>query len=214
MRVLRSISMFSLVFSMLACGDKSAGGEAAGGGTPKKSAADLLPAFEKDAVAAVTAARPSGASIEFGAASVDDGKVLAVVPKGWEESKVIPGSYKPPKEPDLGFMTSYKVGTNCDGMCSAKDWKATAEKVNFGQFRNADSFEITDERALTNPEGRIVVAKAKSAMGPKVHIAAARWKEGASRYYTCFTTLEGEAAVALMPVFVKACELGQAVELQ
>jgi hypothetical protein len=118
-----------LASSLIACGDKGAEAPA---GPPKKTAADLKPAFEKDALAAVNAARPAGATTEFVVGVFDDDRVLAAVPKGWEESKVIPGNFKPPTGSDLGFMTSFRIGTNCDGMCSAKDWKATAEKVNFG----------------------------------------------------------------------------------
>lgn len=212
MGLLRSICAISLVFSLAACGDK--GGGDAPAGPPKKTAADLKPAFEKDALAAVTAARPAGSTLEFSVGTFEKDRVLAVVPKGWEESKVIPGSFKPPAEPDLGFMTAYRIGTNCDGMCSAKDWKATAEKVNFGQFRAADRFEITEERELTAPDGKIVVAKSKDGMSSKTYITSARWKTGADHYITCSATLDGEAATALLPVFVKACEVVQGVELQ
>lgn len=203
--------VFSLASSLIACGDKGAEAPA---GPPKKTAADLKPAFEKDALAAVNAARPAGAATEFVVGVFDDDRVLAAVPKGWEESKVIPGNFKPPTGSDLGFMTSFRIGTNCDGMCSAKDWKATAEKVNFGQFRKAESFEITEEKALTAPEGKLMVAKSKDAMGVKTYITAARWKEGANHYITCSATLEGDAAAALLPAMVKACEVTQGVELQ
>jgi len=135
--------------------------------------------------------------LTFTTAKGEDGRFVAVVPKGWEEAKHMPGHYRPTGS-DLGFMTSFDVGTNCDGDCAPKDWAATTEKVEFKQFLEGDQFEVVkDEKG---DDSRLMVAKS----GDKIYIAAVQWKEGASRYFTCRATLEKEIAAAA-PAFEQAC---------
>src|SRR5688572_31025391 len=55
-------------------------------------------------------------------------------PKDWEQDMKMFASLKPKSDSSLGFMTSLKVGSNCDGACEPKDWAKTSEKVNFAQF--------------------------------------------------------------------------------
>ncbi len=137
--------------------------------------------------------------LSFTTAKGEDDRFVAVIPKGWEEAKHMPGKYRPPTGSGFGFMTSFSVGTNCDGECSPKDWAATAEKVDFKQFLDGDQFEVVkDEKA---DGSRLLVAKS----GDKLYIAAAKWKEGASRYFTCHATLEKDVAAAA-PAFEQACK--------
>jgi hypothetical protein len=169
---------------------------------PAAPAADPVADFTRDALPKVNAARPSGATVEFEARSLDEGKIVAAVPKGWKEG-VIPGSFGPNQADDLGFMTKYGASTNCDGACQPKDWAAVAEKVSLAQFRDASKFDLVEEQPLTAPAGKLLVARAKD--GNTTYVAAARWKDGAEKYYMCNATLDGAKAAALLPAFKAAC---------
>ncbi|MCB9545077.1 MAG: hypothetical protein H6706_04205 [Myxococcales bacterium] len=211
----RRLLLCAFLLPLAACGDK--GGDPAAAPKPAgKSAADIVKELQAGALGEVMAARPAGATLEFEVKSIDDDSVVAVVPKGWEESKGIPGRFKAPANSDFGFMTSFSVGTNCDGMCSPKDWKAVAEKVDLAQFRDASKFAIVSEKDLTNPTGKLLQATTTGGGfgGPKTHLTLVRWKEGASRYQTCRASLEGEAANAMLPAFIKACETSVVLDLQ
>ncbi|MBL0221006.1 MAG: sigma-54-dependent Fis family transcriptional regulator [Myxococcales bacterium] len=48
-------------------------------------------------------------------------------PKGWKQEMDSFANLKPDK--DMGFMTKFDVGSNCDGECVSRDWAATVEKV-------------------------------------------------------------------------------------
>src|SRR5690606_5196758 len=116
----------------------------------------------------------------------------------------MPGRYKPTQEADLGFMTSYTVGSNCDGSCEPKDWAAVAAK-DFEQFKG-EQFTIVSDDELDGG-GRILVATSSG----KTYVTAARWKDGASRYTVCNATLDG-AAVPAADAFVQACRAIQSLE--
>ena len=181
-------------------------GEASGTAEPKgPSKEEQLKTFTEKALPEVQAAvAADGPKVEFEAKLVDRDRVIAAAPKGWSESKVIPGNYEPPQDGGLGFMTRYSVGTNCDGTCSPKDWKATADKVDFAQFAG-EQFQVVKDEALKDPAGRVLVATAEE--GKRTYVTVARWTDGASRYYVCRATLDEEAK-ALVPAFEKACTTG------
>jgi len=176
---------------VIGCGDKSGGG-----------ASSAKPSLPANAVADANAAIPKdqAGKVEFveGKYEHNSEEALAVLPKGWKASGAIPGRFAPPEGSKLGFMTSFSVGTNCDGMCSAKDWAATADKVEFAQF-SKDGYKVDkDEKGNGS---RVLVATSKEG---KVHVAAAFWKDGERRYFSCRADLEKDDA-ALAPAFEKAC---------
>ena len=106
-----------------------------------------------------------------------------VAPKGWEPRMKGFASVEPPKGgPDLGFMTSFGLGSNCDGMCKPKDWAATADKVNFSQFKDD---KVLDEK--TTKTSRLLVAE----KGDSTYVVYAWWTDGASRYHTCTRDARG-----------------------
>ncbi|MFO0745580.1 MAG: hypothetical protein U1F43_07890 [Myxococcota bacterium] len=185
----------AMALAASACGKKEGGGGGGGGDAP----AAKLPA---NAVADANAAVPKElqAKLEFVEGSYDErnAKALAVVPKGWTKSDVIPGMFKPPDGANMGFMTKFSVGSNCDGSCEAKDWAATADKVEFAQFAGAGFKVDKDEKGAGM---RVLVASGDD--GQK-YVAAAFWKDGASRYYSCRASLERDDA-AFAPAFEKAC---------
>ena len=103
---------------------------------------------------------------------------------------------KPPSGSDLGFMTSFDVGSNCDGTCGPKDWAKVSEKVNFAQFR--DGKIVKDELGKTN---HLMIAE----KGDSTYVVYAWWQGSGRKYNTCMATLEGAARPAA-PAFAKACE--------
>ena len=199
MRRLALVLVLGLAVALAGC-NKGGDGPAAPAGPSKE---EQLKTFQEKVLPQVQAAVPADApKVEFEAKLTDKDTAIAAVPKGWKES-VIPGTFEPPEGSDIPFMTQYGVGSNCDGSCSPKDWKATAEKVEFAQFKDPQ-FKIEKDEALKDPEGRLLVASVDE--GKKLYIVAARWKEGASRYYTCRATLV-DKATALRPAVERACVL-------
>lgn len=195
---MRSLAMAGWVVAALAaCGGKSSDGGGGGGGG---EAPQAVPA---DVVAKVNAAVPKelAGRLKFESKKLVDRKteLLAVVPVGWTESTVVPGNFEPPQDADLGFMTRFSASSNCDGVCEAKDWKATAETVEFAQFK-AGNFTIESDQSTAT--SRMVVARSDRG---GVHVRAAMWKDGAERYFTCSASLE-KAAVAAAPAFAAACQ--------
>lgn len=186
------------VMLLAACG--KGGGEPAGPGGPGSpggpgaaGGGSDLAAHDAD-VAAVQAKVPAGVQLAFEAVAGEKDRHVAIQPKGWETG-VIPGRVKPPAGSNLGFMTAFSTGSNCDGDCSPKDWAATADKVEFAQF--AGRGVEKDEKL---PDGRLMVVKGDD----RVDIALARWKDGADRYFVCRATLDKEL-VAAAPAFEEAC---------
>jgi hypothetical protein len=137
-------------------------------------------------------------SLTFVAAKAEEDDMAVVVPSGWSES-FMPGSYEPPDESNLGFMTRFTVGSNCDGYCKKKDWKAAVAKTEFGQFLESDRFEIKKDEAL-GANGRLLVASADDS----TYVVSAWWKDDASRYFYCRANLEKEISGAV-DAFEKAC---------
>jgi len=182
------IFTLALVLAAAGCGNKKEGS----GSTAK--AAEAPPVD----LAAINGAVPKevAAGLKFATATAEDGAMAVVVPAGWEESKHMPGMYKPPMESSFGFMTKFSVGSNCDGECSPKDWKAVADKVDFAQLTTRFKVISDDQQA----DHRILVARSDDT----TYVSAAFWKDGASRYFTCSATLEDDAAKAT-DAFVKAC---------
>ena len=189
---------------VVGCGEKAPPPAA----QPQETPEAALKAFAEKALPAVVKAIPAGApEVKFEAALSDKDRIAFSQPVGWTTG-VIPGSFEPPKEADLGFGTRFRVGTNCDGTCEPKEWPPIAEKVNFKQYRSG-TFKIVTEEALTAPEGRLIIAEPTSGFGKKIYLSVARWKAGESRYFTCSATLDGEKAAALLPAFREACQVAR-----
>jgi hypothetical protein len=150
------------------------------------------------AVPAINEAVPAALRdrLTFEAAKVEDDELAAAVPSGWE-SKHMPGSYRPADEADLGFMTRFSVGSNCDGYCKPKDWAASVQQIEFAQFET-DGFEIEKDEELAN--GRLLVARSDDS----AYVVAAWWKSDASKYYYCRASLDDDAADAVA-AFETAC---------
>jgi hypothetical protein len=119
-------------------------------------------------------------------------------PKDWEQDMKMFASVKPKDDSDLGFMTSLRVGSNCDGTCEAKDWAKVSEKVNFAQYRSGDWKIIKDE---SNKTTHLMIAQ----QGDSTYVTYAWWADGARKYYSCTAALEKNAAPAA-DAFAKACQ--------
>lgn len=118
-------------------------------------------------------------------------------PKGWEQDMKMFASVKPKSEANLGFMTSLKVGSNCDGTCEPKDWAKTSEKVDFAQFRDGGKI-VKDEQNKTN---HLMIAE----KGESTYVVYAWWSDGGRKYFTCTASLEKEVKAAA-DAFAKACQ--------
>ncbi len=200
------LTTFAMTLALMGCKKDAPTSPAAKAPDP----ADALKAFAAEVLAPVQAAVPAdGPKVTFEAKLLDDDRIALTVPTGWTVG-VIPGRFKPPDDAKLGFMTQFGAGGNCDGMCEPKDWKATADKVEFAQFKSG-SFSIIKDEPLTNPEGRLVVASADG--GKRLYLVVARWKDGAERYFNCRATLE-ESALKLLPALELACKKAQPLFLQ
>jgi hypothetical protein len=117
-------------------------------------------------------------------------------PKDWEQDMKMFANVKPKSEANLGFMTSFSVGSNCDGACEPKDWAKTSEKVNFAQFR--DGKIVKDEQQKTS---HLLIAE----KGDSTYVVYAWWNDGGRMYYTCTASLE-EPVKAAADAFAKACQ--------
>ncbi len=181
-------------------------GPGAGGGAPARPDASHVTAqlagMQRHSLPGLHRLGAVGAvAVRFEARSLERGAVLTFVPQGWRAG-VVPGSFDPPAGAGLGFETRLMVATNCDFGCEPKDWSATAERVEFAVFRNADQFDIEREEVLRQPAGKLLVATPKG--GRVAYITVARWREGAERYLACRATL-AEAALPLKAAFVQLC---------
>ena len=127
-----------------------------------------------------------------------DDRVVAAVPAGWKESVI------KALEPDGdSFGTKVWISSNCDGMCQAKDWEKVAQKVDVDTMKSSESEIVSDEKL---DDGRIVIAKGKTAMGDAtVRLVVLRWKKDASRYFACRVDLQGAWAPA-QDAFLEACK--------
>jgi hypothetical protein len=114
-------------------------------------------------------------------------------PKGWKQDQDSFAWLKP--DTDMGFMTSFKVGTNCDGECKPKDWAATVEKVYDNYLKGKP---IKDVKTATS---RTIIAES----GDLTAVVIATWEDGAREYWDCSATLEKQVK-ELAPAFEKACE--------
>jgi hypothetical protein len=184
------LALAAVPLLLAACGKDGGGGAPAEGKPPD-------PAVIKKAVEEANAAVPEGlkASLKFVERKVgkeDKDALVAVVPDGWEESTVIPGSFKPPK--NLGFMTKFSVGSNCDGTCQDKDWAEVFDRV------DAKVVQGTTDKDEKLENGRLLVQRS----GSMVFVVVGKWQKGAKRYYTCRAVLDKEAQETA-PAFEKAC---------
>jgi hypothetical protein len=185
---MNKLAMIAIVIGALgACGKKKAqgGGEA----KPIDVAAvnALVPASLKDKVTFekrdIVEKRGSHSSTTYTVAA----------PKGWKQEMESFAHLKPDK--DMGFMTQFEVGTNCDGECVSKDWAATVEKVYESYLKGK---VIKDEKGKNS---RKIIAES----GDMTVVVIASWQDGDKQYSTCGATLEKEVK-DLAPAIEKACE--------
>ena len=136
--------------------------------------------------------------LEFEVTTTADDRVVAAVPKGWKLSVI--KAFEPD---DDSFGTKVWISSNCDGMCTAKDWEQVAEKVDVAGMKTSTSQPVSDEKL---EDGRIVIVKDKNGTDEDVvRMVVLRWKKDASRYFACRVELEG-AWVPAQDAFLEACK--------
>jgi hypothetical protein len=115
-------------------------------------------------------------------------------PKGWTQEQKSFATLRPPAE--LGRMTEFSVGTNCDGACEPKDWAATVEKAYSNQLSGK---VLKDEKA---PGQRTIITEMN---GGAVFVVRAWWTDGDKRYSHCGGYLDEQLKDAAAAI-EKACE--------
>jgi len=186
----KSLSLPALLLCLVGC----KGAAKPKGPTPEEERKSL-----EATIAAVDALVPADlrAKIHFEAVLGEKEAAAYLAPAGWPKA-FMPGEVKPPEDAGLGFMTSFAVGTNCDGFCEAKEWAPVVDKVEFAQFVR-DTFKIEKDEKGTNE--RTLIAKSDD----QTHVRYARWQAGERRYFHCRATLAKEVAAAA-PAFEAACK--------
>jgi hypothetical protein len=197
--MLRRMKGIILVLAIAACG-KGGGGGSSGGG---EAAAPID-------VAPINKLVPDAwkAKVEFTAQTVGEKKETFEVaaPKDWKKG-FVPGSLEPGETAGdaFGFGARMDVGTNCDGDCVAKDWAATADKVEFKQFEPGGQSSAKVVKEEKGAGRRTLIA----ASDDKTYIVTAWWKEGETHYNACHVTI-GNGAKDLVPAFAAACATARA----
>jgi hypothetical protein len=137
------------------------------------------------------------------------------MPAGWKPKEgPIRGRVAPPdadafgRSAALGAVAELRVGSNCNGECTNKDWAAEVDRAFYQKFTDGSAVgKITkDDKRET---GRtLVFERAAEAGSPdgEINILTTWWKKGGNQHFICEAKLAG-AAVALAPAFEKACAL-------
>jgi hypothetical protein len=179
-----------VVLALAACGGKKDKG---GGQTATIDAAGvnaLVPAALKDKLVF----EKRDAVIEQGR---DKTTYTMAIPKTWTQEGKMFAHFKGDK--DAGFFTALRVGSNCDGECTPKEWEKVADKVNFAPL--AKGKVLKDNKGAGT---RTMVAEVESGGAKLTTVVVAWWTEGASKYYACTAELD-EAIKDAAPAFEKAC---------
>jgi len=188
-----------LVLCAAGCKDKS-------GGARKQRTADEVKRSLEGELAKVNEAvpEPMREKLTFVAAIGEKGRTVMVQPKDWERDVL--GGVRP-KDASPGDLTSFSVGSNCDGMCEPKAWASIVEKVDFGPYRSAQSgYTIEREETVPFEDGnaKLLLATGTWANEPSKILVVSIWNDKEPRYFTCRVKLQGEWIKAL-PAFEKAC---------
>jgi len=130
---------------------------------------------------------------------VDDGRVTARVPQGWEHEVFMGDKYTPPRSAKLGVFTEMRIGSSCGGTCEAMPaagWAGRVELEVLGPIRAG--FAVDKDEAL-GANGRLLVYHntADSASPVDLHVVAVWWAEGGEHYVSCQVELDDEIAASL-----------------
>jgi hypothetical protein len=136
--------------------------------------------------------------LKFVAKSGKGDHTVSLVPEGWGAG-VIPGSFEP-SDKEVGSTSSFRVGSNCDGMCKPKDWASIVEKVEYEGVKSGGIVKKDEKK----PDSRTIVVEGEWGGKRRVLVVVARWNEKASRYFACRVDVDGAYADAA-DAFEEAC---------
>jgi hypothetical protein len=127
--VIKQATAVGMMLAMFACGDRT---KKADEESPTLKARREAKASTEEQAGKVNELVPAAlkGQIGFELGMLRNDAAAVLVPKGWET--VFEGNFRAPSA--LGFGTNYWVSSNCDGMCSPKDWAEVSDKVDFKQF--------------------------------------------------------------------------------
>lgn len=120
-----------------------------------------------------------------------------IAPKNWKQQSEMFGNLK--GDDKAGFMSELSIGTNCNGLCEAKDWAKESDKSDFAP--HAKDKILKDEKG---PGRRTMIAVSDGALA-KTTVVTAWWTEGDKKYFICRAELD-DAIKDAAPAFEKACQ--------
>ena len=204
-------------------------------GCGKEADDKLAVSMPADHAAAVNALVPAPWKdrINFTIQSVENKKgrsgetFKVAAPAGWKPG-FLGGSLQPGdadnfgRSKTLGIKAEMRVGSNCDGECTSKDWAAVVDKVYYQQIVSQKGKVMKDDK---RPNGRTMVfarepteemqGETKVISGsPGINIITTWWKQGGSAHFVCEVDLGAELGAtdtagpdyaSLAPAFEKAC---------
>jgi hypothetical protein len=145
-------------------------------------------------------------AIEWESAPAAEKKATAKVPKGWKHEEFMGDRWTPPEDADLGFFTSYSVGSTCGGSCEAlpaAEWVKRIDEYVVTPMKQEDGGAIVKDEPLGDG-GRLLVSTSKMGRKTLHKVTAVFWKEGGSEYFTCVAELDPRLAKNV-PDFEQAC---------
>ena len=137
------------------------------------------------------------------------------MPSGWKPKPgPIRGRIAPPdadafgRSAAFGAVAEMRVGMNCNGECTTKDWAAEVDRAFYQKFTDGTAAGKVTKDDKRETGRTLVFERAVDAGTPdgEVNILTTWWKQGGSQHYICEAKLAG-ASVALAPAFEKACSL-------
>lgn len=151
------------------------------------------------------AANAEPVPLEWETVTLEDGRITARVPKGWKHEDFMGDRYTPPEEADLGFFTSFEIGTSCGGTCEplpAAEWVKRIDESVITPLTGNEDTEITSDEKLGD-SGRLI--RSRTSIGkPLEQVTAVFWKDGGSDYVTCRAELDRRLAGNVAD-FERAC---------
>jgi hypothetical protein len=137
------------------------------------------------------------------------------VPAGWSKKEgPIRGRIAPPdadafgRSAMFGAVAELRVGSNCNGECTTKDWAAEVDTTFYKKFTDGTATGKVTKDDKRETGRTLVFERAADAGTPdgEINILTTWWKKGGSQHFICEAKLAG-SAVALAPAFEKACAL-------
>ncbi len=171
----------------------------------------LAAALAADSASAVNAKVPAvyKQDLKFGAVTLLEEKLKAIVPTTWVAQSTPKGAYEPPESYFLGRESEFRIGVQCGPGCKAvDDWEPVLEEAFFKEMTSWSWKKFREEKGLTH---RFMTAKAPNGV---VQIVRVIFAPGGDKAFYCKARLfpQGGGITAIdpalekvIPAFEEAC---------